>query len=93
MMRRAACGAVGCQCDYPSQRTAGLVVSNRRRILRGPYPAGSKRSLTLEMTRPIDKLPPVHPGSILRDELQALGLSARKFAGRSMSRTMQSPGS
>ena len=32
------------------------------------------------MTQPIDRLPPVHPGSILRDELQALGLSARKFA-------------
>ena len=27
-----------------------------------------------------DKLPPVHPGEILRDELDALGLSARKFA-------------
>lgn len=28
----------------------------------------------------IDKLPPVHPGEILRDELEALNLSARKFA-------------
>lgn len=28
----------------------------------------------------IDKLPPVHPGEILRDELEALGLSARAFA-------------
>jgi addiction module HigA family antidote len=29
---------------------------------------------------PIDNLPPIHPGSFLRDELAALGLSARKFA-------------
>jgi addiction module HigA family antidote len=28
-----------------------------------------------------DNLPPVHPGEILADELEALGLSARKFAG------------
>lgn len=28
----------------------------------------------------IDNLPPVHPGEILRDELTALGFSARKFA-------------
>ena len=27
-----------------------------------------------------DNLPPIHPGSVLRDELDALGLSARKFA-------------
>jgi addiction module HigA family antidote len=27
-----------------------------------------------------DNLPPVHPGEILRDELAALGMSARKFA-------------
>jgi antitoxin HigA-1 len=27
-----------------------------------------------------DNLPPVHPGEILEDELEALGLSARKFA-------------
>jgi antitoxin HigA-1 len=33
------------------------------------------------MTYPaIDNLPPVHPGEMLRDELAALGLSARKFA-------------
>jgi addiction module HigA family antidote len=32
-----------------------------------PYPA-------------IDNLPPVHPGEMLRDELEALRLSARKFA-------------
>jgi addiction module HigA family antidote len=31
--------------------------------------------------RAIDNLPAVHPGEILADELQALGLSARKFAG------------
>lgn len=33
------------------------------------------------MTYPaIDNLPPVHPGEILRDELEALSMSARKFA-------------
>jgi antitoxin HigA-1 len=33
------------------------------------------------MTYPaIDHLPPVHPGEMLRDELKALGISARKFA-------------
>jgi addiction module HigA family antidote len=35
------------------------------------------------MTCPaIDNLPPVHPGAFLRDELDALGMSARKFAER-----------
>lgn len=32
------------------------------------------------MSNPIDNLPPIHPGSFLRDELEVLGLSARKFA-------------
>ena len=33
------------------------------------------------MTYPaVDNLPPVHPGEILRDELEALSMSARKFA-------------
>ncbi len=32
------------------------------------------------MANPIDNLPPVHPGSFLRDEIDALGMSARKFA-------------
>jgi addiction module HigA family antidote len=32
------------------------------------------------MTNPIDNLPPIHPRHILRDELEALELSARKFA-------------
>jgi addiction module HigA family antidote len=32
------------------------------------------------MAHPIDNLPPIHPGVFLRDELQALDLSARKFA-------------
>jgi antitoxin HigA-1 len=32
------------------------------------------------MANPIDNLLPIHPGSFLRDELEALGLSARKFA-------------
>ena len=27
-----------------------------------------------------DNLPPIHPGSVLRNELDAMGLSARKFA-------------
>jgi addiction module HigA family antidote len=32
------------------------------------------------MAYPIDNLPPIHPGRFLRDELEALGISARKFA-------------
>lgn len=28
----------------------------------------------------VDNLPPIHPGEILKDELDALGLSARRFA-------------
>ncbi len=32
------------------------------------------------MSYPADNLPPIHPGSFLRDELEALDLSARKFA-------------
>ena len=32
------------------------------------------------MTNPIDNLPPIHPGQFLRDELDALAMSARKFA-------------
>jgi addiction module HigA family antidote len=34
----------------------------------------------LVMAYPVDNLPPIHPGSFLRDELEALGMSARKFA-------------
>lgn len=29
---------------------------------------------------PVDNLPPIHPGIFLKDELEALDLSARKFA-------------
>jgi antitoxin HigA-1 len=36
----------------------------------------------LTMAFPADNLPPVHPGSFLREELEALGVSARKFAER-----------
>jgi addiction module HigA family antidote len=32
------------------------------------------------MAHPVDNLPPIHPGRFLRDELEMLGLSARKFA-------------
>lgn len=33
------------------------------------------------MTYPaVDNLPPIHPGEILKDELEALAFSARKFA-------------
>jgi len=32
------------------------------------------------MTDPVDHPPPIHPGRFLRDELQELGISARKFA-------------
>jgi addiction module HigA family antidote len=28
----------------------------------------------------VDNLPPIHPGELLRDELEALSMSARKFA-------------
>lgn len=28
----------------------------------------------------VDGLPPIHPGEILKDELDALGMSARRFA-------------
>jgi addiction module HigA family antidote len=31
-------------------------------------------------THAIDELPPIHPGSFLRDELEALGAGARQFA-------------
>ena len=33
------------------------------------------------MSSPVDHLPPIHPGVFLRDELDVLGLSARKFGG------------
>ena len=32
------------------------------------------------ITHAIDRLPPAHPGTFLRDELEALGASARQFA-------------
>lgn len=32
------------------------------------------------MAYAIDNLPPIHPGSFLRDELDALSISARRFA-------------
>ena len=32
------------------------------------------------MAYPVDNLPPIHPGRFLRDELEALGVSAWKFA-------------
>ncbi len=32
------------------------------------------------MTYAIDNLPPIHPGEFLRDEIDALGISARKLA-------------
>ena len=28
----------------------------------------------------VDNLPPIHPGNFLRDELEALNISARRFA-------------
>jgi addiction module HigA family antidote len=43
-------------------------------------PAASIKQETRSMTYPIDNLPPIHPGSFLRDELEALGVSARTFA-------------
>jgi addiction module HigA family antidote len=32
------------------------------------------------MTYPVDNLPPIHPGVFLREELETLTMSARKFA-------------
>jgi len=32
------------------------------------------------MTYPVDNLPPIHPGVFLREELESLNMSARKFA-------------
>lgn len=32
------------------------------------------------MTRPVNKMRPIHPGEILADEMEELGLSARKLA-------------
>jgi len=32
------------------------------------------------MPYPPDKLPPIHPGEFLRDDLQSLGTSVRRFA-------------
>jgi addiction module HigA family antidote len=34
------------------------------------------------MSKPVNNLPPIHPGRFLRDELKALNLSARQFALR-----------
>lgn len=34
------------------------------------------------MANPIDNLPPIHPGVFLREELETLAVSARKFAER-----------
>jgi len=32
------------------------------------------------MTTPVNKLPPIHPGELLREDMGALGLSARALA-------------
>ena len=32
------------------------------------------------MSTPINKLPPIHPGELLREDMEALGLSARALA-------------
>lgn len=32
------------------------------------------------MTTPVNKLPPIHPGELLREDMEALGLSARALA-------------
>lgn len=41
----------------------------------------SKSAITIDQGVP-DGLPPTHPGEILRDELEELGLSANAFAGK-----------
>ena len=33
------------------------------------------------MPTPVNRMPPIHPGEILGEELRVLGLSARAFAG------------
>ncbi|MCW9058348.1 MAG: HigA family addiction module antitoxin [Gammaproteobacteria bacterium] len=33
------------------------------------------------MASPVNKLPPIHPGELLREDMDALGLSARALAG------------
>jgi addiction module HigA family antidote len=32
------------------------------------------------MNKPVNKMPPIHPGEILAEELEAIGLSARQLA-------------
>lgn len=32
------------------------------------------------MASPVNKLPPIHPGELLREDMEALGLSARALA-------------
>jgi len=39
-----------------------------------------KSSTTTERKRPVMKLPPIHPGEILAEDLAELGLSANAFA-------------
>jgi len=41
----------------------------------------SKSAITIDQTV-TDRLPPTHPGEILRDELEALELSANAFAAK-----------
>jgi antitoxin HigA-1 len=44
----------------------------------------SKSWITTElesnMTSPVNKMPPIHPGELLREDMEALGLSARALA-------------
>lgn len=44
----------------------------------------SRSSITTDpvryMARPVNKLPPIHPGEMLREDMEALGLSARALA-------------
>ena len=42
------------------------------------------------MARPVNKLPPIHPGELLREDMDALGLSAGALAMPSQSRTTAS---
>ncbi len=64
--------------EPPSEGTDPLMVPASPATLRSPTTMIEERA-TMSYTA-TDKLPPVHPGEILRDELEALDLSARKFA-------------
>jgi hypothetical protein len=65
------------------RRLAKSACPSNRFDARRETPWTLRSSITTEDAMPytaIDNLPPVHPGEILKDELEALNMSARKFA-------------